>query len=1060
MLGGVIAAAGVLWRLSAGPMSVGYFTSYFEDALSPGDGRYTVRIDDTILDWAQEARTVNVKLIGARILSSDQAVVLQAPELYVTLSVNALLHGEIAPRALSISEPSLKITRTESGDFVLGTEGEALSGGEATSWSFADVMSGQAGRATQYLERVNILHAQLAIDDRLLGIKWAAPDANISVLRTATGISAVTDLDFTIDSKTTSLQLNADYHQGTGDLTLSFAFADLRPSALASITERLAILEPFDVPLGGSVSIALDRDSEVVKAEFNLLGGAGRVAMKSPLALDLPVERGRFRGTYTASDEQMKIEEFSLGFAADTDVVLPEPIKHSVPLREISAQGGWSVYAGQLDVEAYKITFDRPTIEGTLSARETGDGFVLDGTAKGSGFLFDDIMRYWPAGVGVNPRNWISGHMPSGRIDDAHANFALNVSADGAAELVSVGGEINARDLTLDYLPPMPKITKGIAHAKFNAKQFNIDVLGGEAVGLTVRGRVVIDDLDKKDQWTDIDARIVGPLAGVLRTIDSPPFRYAQAVGLSPNSAVGDTETRLKLRFIAENRLTVDQIKMSATADAKGVGIPSVAFGLPLSDGLLKLTLDNSGMDVTGTGVIGGLSSELQWRENFDKKAPFATRYRVKASADADVWREKTGLNLALLGPDVLSGTVAADINATLLGGGRGTVAAEMTLDDAMLALSGFGYAKPAGEPGHASVQVTLNQGKVSELPKIAVTAKDLNIDADMSFGADAKLTRARIWRFNAGETDLSGMVLPQDGGWKVDLAGKKLDLKTYMEDKTPDDPNKQRGDAYTIALNVEKLRLYDERYLDGVRGTANYDGLVVREAHFTAAPSGAGLLRIDLVPQGGERRLTMVSDNAGAVLHAFDINDNVIGGHLDIAGTYAGMVPAVCFGGRVAIDQFRVRNAPVLARLLNVASIVGLVDVLRGEGIGFDTFRAPFTRKDGVTRFENAKANGLSIGLTASGSTHSREETMDIEGEVIPANVLNGLLGRIPLVGGIFGGDSGVFAINYKIVGSQKDPDVSTNPLTVVTPGFTRKIFGIFDKIDDVAPAGCPKAS
>jgi hypothetical protein len=202
------------------------------------------------------------------------------------------------------------------------------------------------------------------------------------------------------------------------------------------------------------------------------------------------------------------------------------------------------------------------------------------------------------------------------------------------------------------------------------------------------------------------------------------------------------------------------------------------------------------------------------------------------------------------------------------------------------------------------------------------------------------------------------------------------------------------------------------------------------------------------------------VSDNAGAVLQAFDINDNIVGGRLDIAGTYAGMVPAVCFGGRVAMDKFRVRNAPILARLLNVASIVGLVDVLRGEGIGFDTLRAPFTRKDGVTRFENAKANGLSIGLTASGSINAGEETMDIEGEVIPANVLNGLLGRIPLVGGIFGGDSGVFAISYKITGSENEPEVSTNPLTVVTPGFTRKIFSIFDKADDEAPPGCPKSS
>jgi hypothetical protein len=181
----------------------------------------------------------------------------------------------------------------------------------------------------------------------------------------------------------------------------------------------------------------------------------------------------------------------------------------------------------------------------------------------------------------------------------------------------------------------------------------------------------------------------------------------------------------------------------------------------------------------------------------------------------------------------------------------------------------------------------------------------------------------------------------------------------------------------------------------------------------------------------------------------------------MNIAGTYAGMTPGVCLGGRVSIDNFRVRNAPILARLLNVATVVGLVDVLRGEGIGFDTLRIPFTRKDGVTRFENARASGLSIGLTASGSTNSRTDAIDIEGEVIPANVLNSLLGRIPVLGGIFGGDSGVFAINYRITGTMSEPEVSANPLTVITPGFTRRIFNIFGSgRDDEAPPGCPKPS
>lgn len=1057
---GILIAAGLLvWRLSAGPLSVGYFTPYFENALSPGDGRYAVRIDDTILDWSQEAHTINVKLIGARLVDSAEVVVLQAPELYVSLSANALLRGEIAPRAISISQPSLKITRMDNGELILGVGTEAASAPETTNWNLSDLLSGEAGHAAGYLTRVNIFNARVVIDDRLLGATWSAPDTNISLLRTPTGINALTDLDFTVGDRTAAIQMNADYRHADGGIIISLGFADLRPNMLASISERLAPLAPLDIPLGGAISVERDRYGDIVKAEFNLAGGPGHITETTPIALDVPVERSRFRGSYSAADAEVRIEEFVLGFAADANIALPAPIDHAFPLRELTAHGTWSVDANQIDIPDFKLTLDRPVVEGALIARETGGGYNIDATVKGAGFAFDDIARYWPAMIGANPRDWILKHMSSGRIDDANAQASLHVTNAGDFQIVSVGGEIHAKELIVDYLPPMPKITKGVAHAKFDAKKFDIAVLGGEAAGLTAQGRVVIDDLDKKDQWTDIDLKILGPVSAVLRTLDSEPFRFARAVGLSPSAALGDTSTRLKLRFIAENRLTVDEIKVSAESELKGAGLPAVAFGLPLSDGDLNLVLDNNGMDVTGTAVVGGLPSDLQWRQNFNTKASFSTRYRVKAAADADVWREKTGSNVALFGPDVLAGQVGADIDATMMADGRGTVAVELALADASFTIAQLGFEKPAGTPAQASIQVALNQGKVTALPKVSVIGKDMNIEADVTFAPDGKFASARIGHFAVGETDITGTVLANPNGWDIDLYGKKLDLKAVMADKTPEDPNKPRGDAYTLAVNVEKLRLYDDRYLDGVRGTASYDGLVVREAHFTAAPAGGGSLRIDLVPQGGDRRLTMVSDNAGAVLHAFDVNDNVIGGRLDIAGTYAGMVPAACFGGRVAMDAFRVRNAPILARLLNVASIVGLVDVLRGEGIGFDTLRAPFTRKDGVTRFENAKASGLSIGLTASGWTNSREETVEIEGEVIPANVLNGLLGRIPLVGGIFGGDSGVFAINYKIAGAEKEPDVSTNPLTVITPGFTRKLFSIFDKNDDEVPVGCPKS-
>ena len=53
----------------------------------------------------------------------------------------------------------------------------------------------------------------------------------------------------------------------------------------------------------------------------------------------------------------------------------------------------------------------------------------------------------------------------------------------------------------------------------------------------------------------------------------------------------------------------------------------------------------------------------------------------------------------------------------------------------------------------------------------------------------------------------------------------------------------------------------------------------------------------------------------------------------------------------------------------------------------------------------------------------------------------------RIPLIGRLFSPEqgSGLFAANYELTGSLKDPSVSVNPLSALTPGFLRGFFNLF---------------
>jgi hypothetical protein len=67
------------------------------------------------------------------------------------------------------------------------------------------------------------------------------------------------------------------------------------------------------------------------------------------------------------------------------------------------------------------------------------------------------------------------------------------------------------------------------------------------------------------------------------------------------------------------------------------------------------------------------------------------------------------------------------------------------------------------------------------------------------------------------------------------------------------------------------------------------------------------------------------------------------------------------------------------------------------------------------------------------------------MEGTIVPAYMLNSLLGNIPLLGRLFSPETGggLFAATWRLNGPLDDPQVSVNPLAALTPGFLRGIFG-----------------
>jgi hypothetical protein len=207
--------------------------------------------------------------------------------------------------------------------------------------------------------------------------------------------------------------------------------------------------------------------------------------------------------------------------------------------------------------------------------------------------------------------------------------------------------------------------------------------------------------------------------------------------------------------------------------------------------------------------------------------------------------------------------------------------------------------------------------------------------------------------------------------------------------------------------------------------------------------------------PELDDYRLIVESDNAGAVLNALDISKHIRNGQLYIEAKLSEKSPPMNAVGVITINDFLAVKTPLLGKLLTLASFGGISDLLEGKGINFKQFEAPFTYKEGVLTIDNARSTGASVGITAQGVIDTKNAQMDITGSIIPAQAINDLFNRIPVVGSIItGGQSqGVIAANYRIKGSLENAEASVNPLSIITPGFLRQILSAFPDISPPNP-------
>ncbi len=140
-----------------------------------------------------------------------------------------------------------------------------------------------------------------------------------------------------------------------------------------------------------------------------------------------------------------------------------------------------------------------------------------------------------------------------------------------------------------------------------------------------------------------------------------------------------------------------------------------------------------------------------------------------------------------------------------------------------------------------------------------------------------------------------------------------------------------------------------------------------------------------------------------------------------------------------LSIVDFKVQEVPVLAKLLTLASLQGIADVLTGEGIRFKDFEIDYESLGNTTTIKEMYAIGPAISLLMEGYI-VKDKLTSLRGTLVPATTLNKTISKIPMLGEILVGKKigeGVFGVSFKIKGPPKKLKTTVNPIKTLTPRF-----------------------
>ena len=238
------------------------------------------------------------------------------------------------------------------------------------------------------------------------------------------------------------------------------------------------------------------------------------------------------------------------------------------------------------------------------------------------------------------------------------------------------------------------------------------------------------------------------------------------------------------------------------------------------------------------------------------------------------------------------------------------------------------------------------------------------------------------------------------------------------------------------LFVNLEQVFIDEIYFIKNLNGKLFINKNKVKNANLSANFKNKEKIFFNInTEDNGNKITTLTSSWAKPLVSRYKFIKGFDDGYLDFYSSKKGGVS----NSLLIIDNFKVKEIPVLARLLALASLQGIADLLTGEGIRFTDFEMRFSNEKKLMTIEELYAIGPAISVLMEGYIQTNE-LISLRGTLVPATTINRSIASIPLIGDLLIGKKvgeGVFGVSFKIKGPPKNLETKVNPIKTLTPRF-----------------------